>query len=54
MNDKALYQLERAIDSLTQMAKYLREENAPSTSVKFDKHMNVYAPSKPDSLVDLS
>jgi len=26
MNDKALYQLERAIDALTQMAKYLRED----------------------------
>jgi hypothetical protein len=26
MNDKALYQLERAIDALSEMAKYLREE----------------------------
>ena len=26
MNDKALYQLERAIDALTEMAKYLRED----------------------------
>ena len=27
MNDKALYQLERAIDALKQMAQILREEN---------------------------
>ena len=30
MNEKALYQLERAIDALSQMAKYLREEQEPS------------------------
>jgi hypothetical protein len=29
MNDRALYQLERAIDALSQMAKYLREEQTP-------------------------
>lgn len=44
MNDKALYQLERVIDALTQMVKYLREENAPNTSVKFDENMGVFAP----------
>jgi hypothetical protein len=44
MNDKALYQLERAIDALTQMAKYMREEQAPSTPVKFNEHMGVFAP----------
>lgn len=46
MNDKALYQLERAIDALTEMAKYLREESQIniSTNVKYDDHMGVYAP----------
>lgn len=31
MNDRALYQLERAIDALSQMAKYLREDQTPVT-----------------------
>jgi len=46
MNDKALYQLERAIDALTEMVKYLREDNQIniSTNVKYDEHMGVYAP----------
>jgi len=30
MNDQALYQLERAIDALSLMAKSLREENTPT------------------------
>jgi len=69
MNDKALYQLERAIDALTEMAKYLREDIKIniSTNVKYDEHMGVFAPylgldedpysyykPKDDSLVDLS
>jgi hypothetical protein len=32
MNDKALYQLERAIDALSQMAKYLREDQKDTIS----------------------
>jgi hypothetical protein len=32
MNDKALYQLERAIDALSQMAKYLREDQNDNIS----------------------
>ena len=32
MNDKALYQLERAIDALSQMAKHLREEQPETIS----------------------
>ena len=32
MNDKALYQLERAINALTQMAKYLREDQTDTIS----------------------
>jgi hypothetical protein len=31
MNDKALYQLERAIDALTEMVKYLKEDNTVIT-----------------------
>ena len=68
MNDKALYQLERAIDALTEMAKYLREDTqVASTPVKYDDHMGIYAPylgldedpysyykPKDDALVDLS
>ena len=45
MNDKALYQLERAIDALTKMAKHLREDTqVASTPVKYDEHMGVFAP----------
>ena len=56
MNDKALYQLERAIDALTEMAKYLREDTkVVSTPVKYDEHMGVFAPNyKEERLVDLS
>ena len=68
MNDKALYQLERAIDALTEMAKHLREDTkVASTPVKYDEHMEVFAPylgldedpysyykPKDDVLVDLS
>ena len=44
MNDKALYQLERAVDALKLMAEALREEQAPKTDIKFDYHMGAYAP----------
>jgi len=42
MNDKALYQLERAIDALTEMAKYLREDkqNIQHSEYWFDYNRN--------------
>jgi hypothetical protein len=48
MNDKALYQLERAIDALTQMAKYLREENKEN---KKRKNISITTEKQPDGYV---
>ena len=38
MNDKALYQLERAVDALKLMAEALREEQEPKTSITFNDY----------------
>lgn len=41
MNDKALYQLERAAEALTLMAKYLREEHeVPHSQYWYDYDRN--------------
>lgn len=44
MNDKAIYQLERAIDALTLMAKYLREEKNSDTLVFSSQNTDYYDP----------
>lgn len=44
MNDKALYQLERAIDALTLMAKYLREEKNSDSIVFSNWDTGYYDP----------
>lgn len=44
MNDKALYQLERAIDALTEMAKYLKEEKTSDSIVFSSSNSNYYDP----------
>ena len=46
MNDKALYQLERAIDALEQMVKYLRKDQQLSTLTT--DHYTYYTESRTD------